>query len=195
MAFHDLDDLELATWKDRQWMPRKQRIWAKLEHQLVDLLSILPTLPGAEQLPPDWTKNPPRIHRGENYQAYSYRALDIFTYSQQSSHILLRLLLLWGHPPAIHLIAKGQPQEWCVRRLTGRNLHAWHLDLGDSPWDWFPFPLSAKPWNQHWAQLRAADHPYFKLSCWKAEVDPSGLEAFATAQVGELLAALSPPPH
>ena len=191
MASDSLDGLELASWQDRDWMPRKQRIWAKLEQQLLDLSPVLMSLPGMEQLPAEWTQQPPRIHKGENYHSYSYRSLDLLAFSRQSDLLIVRLLLLWGHPPALHLVARGQPREWFLERLTGCKLDGWHLDSGESPWEWFPFPPSAEAWNLVSERVLAANHPFFKLSCWETGADPGNLRHFATAHLGQLLAAVS----
>lgn len=132
---------EWSVWSDRDFMPMKVKVWAKLEEELIECLKMVELLPLPVDLPLEWFATKGRIYRGENYHSYSYRSLDFPKYVKGEDLLLLRVVLLWGHPAGIHLICSGTPRKRLLSTLTLRRktLSAyWHLACHSTPWTWEP---------------------------------------------------------
>ncbi len=186
-----LDPEEMSVWTDNHFMPVKQRVWEKLEARLDLLNDQLRTLEFLSGFPEAWLTTPGRIYRGEHYQSYSYRSLDVMRHSRGENLALLRVVLLWGHPVGIHLILVGEPRAWWLeqKNMSVLPVNEWWLSCHDNPWVW-EFP------DEGWEKLseltpgRCAHEihrrQFLKISSFLPVDQIDRLEEFVQAKVQEL---------
>jgi hypothetical protein len=81
-----------------------------------------------------------RIHRGEHYGAFPWRAVDCPAGFKKQGFLTFRTLLLWGHHFSFHLLLSGEWLDRCLDRLCASLplLHAAGLQLSvqDTLWKW-----------------------------------------------------------
>lgn len=137
----NLDPVELAVLKDRDFLPIKQLVCTKIETWLMDLSKELGPMvkAGAAYLPKEVCDSSPKISRGENYHSYAYRVLDYPRFFSGQDMFTFRTVVLWGHPIGFHLMLAGRPRVDYLPKLLEGLLSlpkGYYLSAQDQPWIW-----------------------------------------------------------
>lgn len=166
----DLYQLNPAEWElinDRDILPRKHQITAKMESLLLNLGDFLFHLHQEES---HMSSLPPKLSKGENYHQQAYRVMDFPRMVDGKSFLFYRAVILWGHPIGLHLIGSGHFQ----RSLTHDLLQSvsslspnWQLATQETPWTW---EAEAEGWKslckfeQETLQAELEGRSFFKIS-------------------------------
>ncbi|MEL6670965.1 MAG: hypothetical protein AAFR61_02205 [Bacteroidota bacterium] len=162
---------EWAVFQDRDFLPLKQQVWAKLEGRLALLHQALwAEVSQDAHLPAVVRQGRGKRSRGENYQAFPYRVLDCPSVLEKEDWFLFRALIMWGHSLSFHFILKGRfqasfaPTLWEKRHQLSSG---WMLHLGEDPWRW----IQGEEKEVSLAQMEAShetapllSRPHIKLS-------------------------------
>lgn len=138
-TFLHLSAAEMAALQDRDFLPLKHRVSAKIDAALLHLRDlILPQL-RASSLPPVLRDTPPKLSRGENYRQYAYRVLDCPRHFAGGDMLAFRSMVLWGHPVGFHLMLAGRYRRQYLPALLAHYSAlppgAW-LARQETPWVW-----------------------------------------------------------
>ncbi len=152
-----LSPTELSVFMDKSYMPLKFIVLTKMEALLNELRQkiIAEIHPVAKTFPPEFDVKTGKITKGENYQTYPYRVLDMPRVFKGNNIFTYRTVVLWGHHISFHLIVAGKYKELLQERLfsvAGGMPDTFCLSKQVSPWEW-----EFKP--EEFIQARALQEP------------------------------------
>lgn len=133
-----LTDREFEVFSDLEFMPLKVRVWEKLESLISDLRNVL--IDDLLQYPLTIPAGGDgKISRGENYQSYAYRVLDLPAVFDKDDIFTFRTVILWGHPVGFHLIMAGKFQQQFQEQVFRHRKQfpsGTYLAAHEHPWIW-----------------------------------------------------------
>ncbi|MFK7971212.1 MAG: hypothetical protein AB8F95_12635 [Bacteroidia bacterium] len=136
-----LSPAELSLFHDQTVMPLKFSILSKMEKLLEQLRHVVAesVAPIASVFPPEFDMTTGKITKGENYNTYPYRVMDLPRAFHGSDIFTFRCVVLWGHPIGFHLILGGRYKallEEKVIQAAGTYPDGILLSTHDDPWRW-----------------------------------------------------------
>lgn len=136
-----LNPAEMTAFQDRSFMPLKSSAWLKVENLLEVLRHglIEDLAPVRHLFPREMDVSAGKLSRGENYQDFPYRVLDLPRAFQDREFFTFRALVLWGHHISFHLIATGRYKEAIQGRIIAAAASlpdSFNLSAQATPWEW-----------------------------------------------------------
>lgn len=167
-----LTPAELSLFHDRTVMPLKFSIMAKMEHLLDQLRIVIAesVAPIAPAFPPEFDMKTGKITKGENYNSYPYRVLDMPHAFHSDDIFTFRAVLLWSFPVGFHLIMGGRYKallEEKVYAAASTFPDSLMLSTQDDPWKWEFDPesyLKAKVLAEPAVRAAATESKLLKIS-------------------------------
>ncbi|MEZ4687129.1 MAG: hypothetical protein R3B47_13990 [Bacteroidia bacterium] len=167
-----LSPAEISLFHDRTVMPLKSSILAKMEHLLDQLREVIAesVAPIAPSFPPEFDMKNGKITRGENYNSYPYRVLDMPRAFHGPDIFTFRCVVLWSFPLGFHLILGGRYKallEEKIYQAASTYPDGLMLSTQSDPWKWEFNPeeyLKAKVLSEESVRQVARESALLKIS-------------------------------
>lgn len=149
----------------------KNRIIEKVYNLFGSLADTYIQLAG-NTLPPDILSKPPKISRGENYNALPYVMLDYPRFFSKQDVFAIRTMFWWGNDLSFTLHLKGRfrnEYQASLQHLDQHKERTWYLQLSENEWLHHKAPqthenmadLSLSVWEDY-----GRENDFIKIACF-----------------------------
>lgn len=167
-----LSPAELSLFHDRNVMPLKFSILSKMEHLLDQLRQVIgeSLAPIAPSFPPEFDMKTGKITKGENYNSFPYRVLDMPRAFHGDDIFTFRCVVLWSFPVGFHLFVGGRYKALLEEKIydaASTYPDGLMLSTQDDPWKWEFNPaeyLKAKVLAEPTVRQAAMESKLLKIS-------------------------------